>query len=165
MQIVIILLTSALLVLLQTQGCNQNRTPSDTRVEPDTRSASQSKNLALSHNDYRLATTDCYANKSCLAFVSVSKKLQNSKSLVELSEVLSRKNPSKETLVIYFFNSFNMAKSFAEGKLHATELESYAVGAYRYDDKEEYFKMRVLKEHKPKKQLPEWRIIFKRPTK
>ena len=113
MQIVKILAFSAFITLFQIRGCNN--------IEGVSNSATVEKNRPIMTSipaqiDYKLASRDCFAEESCLAFVSVKKKFQNEKALVDLSEFLNSKRPKKGKLIVYFFETFNTAKAFADVK-------------------------------------------------
>ena len=115
--------------------------------------------------DYVVVSKDCFSEASCLAFVSVAERLQSNSGLIALSESLSSRNLKKKNLVIYFFDNFNTAKSFADGNVPPTDLEFYAIGAYRYDDEEEYLKSRISDQGKSDKssKRSEWLIIYRKP--
>ena len=163
MQIILLFLACLLIAQLQTPKDNP-------RTQPDsltTRNTDPVTTGTPKPKEYLVAGNNCFEDESCLTFVSVSKKLANEKGLIRLSISLSSKNPAKKNLVVYFFDDINLAKSFAEGKIHPTEIDLYAVGEYRFDEKEEYLKMRILDSRKSNLsgKRPEWRTVFKTSNK
>lgn len=150
-----------MLFLFQTKGCDGDSSVSEIRPVTPVVVDSTSK-----PSDYKLTTKDCFAEKRCFAFIGLKKNLQDERGLVEITTFLGKNNPNKVYLVIYYFDNFNTAQSFAEGKVHLTELEFYAIGVYRYDEKEEYLKMRIIDPQAPDPpERPKWRTVFKRPIK
>lgn len=149
------------IAFVQTKGCDADGRVSTNEVLADSRPLAISTPKSF---DFKVATIDCFAERSCLAFVSVGKKHRDEEDLADLSGFLSDKNKDKKSLVIYFFEDFTTAKSFAEGKVPPRDLDYYAIGAYRYDEKEEYLKIRKVdrKEANLLETRPEWRTVFRR---
>lgn len=162
MQMTLAFLGCVLFTLFQAAGCDPQREHDESiRDNRDLVTSSTPK-----PREYRIAGNDCFADESCLTFVSVDKKLADEDALIVLSVSLREKNPTKKKLVVYFFDSFNLAKSFADGKVPPRDLDFYAIGVYRYDEKEEYLKIRLVEQNtsEPQVERPKWRIVFKRPT-
>ena len=160
MQIVKFLTFAVLIALMQTRSCD------DGNPSPDKLSVEKNRPVLVGTpkpNDYRIATSDCFIKESCLAFVSVSASLRNVKSLIDLSDYFSKKNPTKTDLVVYFFDDYETASAFAKGRIPPRDLDYYAIGVYRTDEKEEYLKVPVTSQEpfKPAEKRPDWRFVFK----
>ncbi|MER3632504.1 MAG: hypothetical protein C4325_10375 [Blastocatellia bacterium] len=168
MQIITVLSAFALLTTVQIGRYNSSIVPLEKGSIDSRSAANETRRLQTYDSDgFTLASEDCFSKEICLVFVSVKKKLQNEDGLTRISRQLSKRNPRKQRLNIFFFDSFNTAKSFAEGKIHPTEIDLYAVGEYRFDEKEEYLKMRILDSRKSNLsgKRPEWRTVFKTSNK
>jgi hypothetical protein len=111
-------------------------------------------------DDFTLLTRDCFMERTCLAFVYVKKKFFNKKKLIELSNLVNKKNKEKERLTVFFFDELAIAQAHAQGKSEPRDLENDAKGLFRHDTKEEYLKIRLA--GKMSYNWSRWKIVFSR---
>jgi len=110
-------------------------------------------------DDFILLTRrNCFIEKKCLAFIYVRKKVFNKKKLIELSNLLNKKNKEKEILTVYFFDDLELGRAHAQGKKEPADLENDAKGLFRHDAKEEYVKIRLA--GKISNNWDRWKTIY-----
>jgi hypothetical protein len=150
---------------LQSHRCNgPNVSLENTNSSAVRTTVNDGRGIVKQKEDYVLVSNNCFEQDICLALVSIQTKFQNEKGLLDLSKALRKGNVDKKILSIFFFDKINTAKSFDQGKIHPSEIGLYAIGEYRYDEKEEYLKMRIIEDSKSKvsEKKPEWKVVFRK---
>jgi len=108
--------------------------------------------------EFVLLTKNCFMDKTCLAYVYVKSKPLSKEKLIELSNMLNKKNKEKERLTVFFFDNLELGRAHAKGKLELRDLENNAKGLFRYDAKEEYVKIRLA--GKISNNWDRWKTIY-----